>query len=287
MNKRILGLWNFGDDSFHKKIDSQAAKALVKSAIRKGITTFDSAFSYKEADSILASALKELKLKQEDVEVISKVMPVPTLEKKVDISLKRLNRDYIDILLLHWPSDAKSIYSSLKALERLKAAAKAKTIGVSNFPFTLLRKACDDFQIEFHERPLSLIWTKDWNEEKTLNLKTLAYAPLGMGLLSGKYKAKEELKDNRGNLYVWSSKHFKELLAYLDSLDHSSAEVALSWVYSKKPYGIIQGASTAKDLELNAFMLPNAAIAKLDEFAALISSSSASDNIFSHNYVRV
>lgn len=108
-----------------------------------------------------------------------------------------------------------------------------------------------------------------------------------MGLLSGKYKAKEELKDNRGNLYVWSSKHFKELLAYLDSLDHSSAEVALSWVYSKKPYGIIQGASTAKDLELNAFMLPNAAIAKLDEFAALISSSSASDNIFSHNYVRV
>lgn len=287
MNKRILGLWNIGDDSFHRKLDSQEAKALIKSAIRGGITTFDSAFSYKEADSILSSAIRELKIKQEDIEVISKVMPVPTLEKKVDISLKRLSRDYLDILLLHWPSDSESVYSALKALEKLKAADKAKAIGVSNFPYSLLQKAYNDFPIEFHERPLSLIWTKDWDTEKKLNLRTLAYAPLGMGLLTGKYSKKDEIKDNRRNLYAWNLESFKELLAYLDSLDHTPAETALSWVYCKKPYGIIQGASTIEDLKLSPYALDQETISKLDEFAELITSASTSDNIFSHNYARV
>lgn len=287
MSKRILGLWNIGDDSFHKKLDTKAAKALIKSAIRDGITTFDSAFSYKEADSILSSCVRELNLKQEDVEVISKIMPVPTLEKKVDISLRRLNRDYIDILLLHWPSDTESIYSSLKALEKLQASGKAKAIGVSNFPFALLKKATEDFHIGFHERPLSLIWSKDWDKEIDLNLKTLSYAPFGMGLLSGKYIDRENLKDNRKDLYVWSSCYFKELLSYLKSLDHSIAETALSWVYSKCPYGIIQGANTIDDLNLKPYQLSIETNRKLDEYAALISSSSNSDNIFSHNYVRV
>jgi len=287
MSKRILGLWNIGDDSFHNKLDNKSAKALIKNAIKSGITAFDTAFSYKEADSILSAAVRELKLEQEAIEVISKVMPVPTLEKKVDISLKRLNRDYIDILLLHWPSDAESVYSSLKALEKLKAANKAHAIGVSNFPYALLKKAYDDFPIEFHERPLSLIWPKGWEEEKTLRLKTLAYAPLGMGLLSGKYKERAEIKDNRKNLYVWNTESFKELLAYLDTLGHTPAETSISWVCSKKPYGIIQGANTIEDLKVTPYDLNQETIAKLDEFAELIASAAASDNIFSHNYVRV
>lgn len=287
MSKRILGLWNFGDDSFHKKLSPKEAKDLIKSAIKGGITTFDTAFSYKEADSILASSIKEMRKDISSVEIISKVMPVPTLEKKVDITLRRLNRDYIDILLLHWPSDINSVYNSLKKLEKLKERSKARAIGVSNFPLAMLKKATLDFDIEYHERPLSLIWNKEWEEEKELKLKTLSYAPLGMGLLTGRYKTKESLDDKRKELYVWNSEAFPSLISYMKSLEHREAETALSWVYRERPYGIIQGASSISDLALEPYELSKDVKAKLDEFALSITSSSLSDNIFSHNYGRV
>ena len=96
-----LGLWNMGDGSFHSLLSPSAAKAIIRKAWKEGIRAFDSAFSYREADSLLYSALREMNAERCDYAIWSKVMAVPTLERKALSSLKRLGTDHFDILMLH------------------------------------------------------------------------------------------------------------------------------------------------------------------------------------------
>lgn len=284
MSKKVLGLWNMGEELFHKKLSPDEAKRIIRSALRENILSFDSAYSYKNADTFLSSVLKEQGIERDKAEIISKVMPVPTLIKKAEASLRRLNTDHFDILLLHWPSDSESIFSSLKALEKLKAEKKALNIGVSNFPPSILKEYSNDFDITHHERPLSLIWNKEWEEEKSLKLKTIAYAPFGMGLLTGK-----KYEDRRSTLPAAGSPILEELLYYMKTLAEKYSvkvtDIAYSWVEAQNAEYIVFGASSEKHLKINSIVLSEEEINNLTLFADKLSSLSSSDNIFSHCYL--
>ena len=280
-SESIIGLWNLSRTPYHRMLSAREGKDVIKEGYRRGIRYFDTAYSYGDAESILQSAMKELG--KDDYSVISKVMPVPTAAKKAEATLRRLKREYIDILLLHWPSADDSLYSSLKALEKLKNEGKALAIGVSNFPSELLIKTAEDFPISFHERPLSLIWTKDWEKEKDLKgIRTLAYAPLGMGLLSGRYRRGEDIKDSRATLTAATS---PLLGLILDAIDNDPA-IALSWVYDEKPFGVISGYSDKEDLKIldRIRSLPENRREELRKLADDITAAELSDNIFSHNW---
>ena len=207
-----------GACDFHTPLSGREGKNIIKKAYKTGIKAFDTAFSYSEADSLLYSAMREMGVKRDEYEIWSKVMPVPTLRKKVDASRRRLGSDFFDILMLHWPTREESLFSSLKILESLKNENIAKEIGVSNFPISLLSKVINDFPISHHERPLSLIWNKEWEEEKKLQLKTIAYSPGGFGLLSGKYSLSTPPKDERKNIKALYSPLFPCLLEKIKNL---------------------------------------------------------------------
>ena len=277
----LMGLWNIGEGRFHRKLSAKEGRNLIKAAYRRGIRDFSSAYSYNEADSILASAMKELKA--DDWRIYTKVMPVPTMERKAETMLRRLGRDCLDVLMLHWPKEGESLYRSLRSLEKLTAEGKVKEIGVSNFPLPLLSSAAADFDIRYHERPLSLLWTKDWDEERLLGLRTLAYAPLGMGLLSGKYRSADDIPDERKMIKAVSSPSFSELADYL-----SGPEEALSWVYGERPYGIISGFSSENDLTIldSIGPIPDERKRKLMDLSHAVSCSFSCDNIFSHDWRR-
>ena len=275
----LMGLWNIGEGRFHAKLSARDGRSIIKAAYRKGIRDFSSAYSYNEADSILASAMNELHA--DDWRIYTKVMPVPTLPRKAETILRRLGRDSLDALMLHWPAEGENLYRSMKDLEKLHTSGKASSIGVSNFPLPLLQKVLNDFDISYHERPLSLIWKKDWAEEKQLGIKTLAYAPLGMGLLSGKYHKPDDIPDDRRNIEAASSPDLYRLADYL-----SGPEEALSWVYEEKPYGVISGFSSAADLSIldNIGRIPEERRAELERLSDAVCSSFSCDNIFSHNW---
>lgn len=59
----------------------------------------------------------------------------------VDESLKKLQTDHVDLLLLHWPSDAVGLDEQIDALNAVAAAGKARHIGVSNFTVALMDAA--------------------------------------------------------------------------------------------------------------------------------------------------
>ncbi len=276
LSKSAMGLWNLSASPFHKSLSAKEGKDLIKAAYRRGIRIFDTAYSYGDASSVLAAALKELKA--EDALIISKVMPVPTIRRKTEAELKRLNRPP-DILLLHWPAEEKQLTAGLEDLTRVKEEGKAKAIGVSNVPLPLLRWITERFPVEYHERPLSLIWTKDWQEEKSMNLKTIAYSPLGMGILSGKYRAVSEITDRRSSLPVFSSPFLQDIL---DAV-HNKPELALSWVYSEQPWCVASGFSCQEQLSILNMISP-VYDSSLTILAEKLSKSIPADNIFGHNW---
>ena len=280
-SESVMGLWNFSAASFHDKLSPREGKNLIKIAYRAGIRCFDTAFSYQEASSCLYSALKELG--KDDVCIISKVMPVPTIRKKVETELRRLGRDYLDVLLLHWPTAEPQLSESLAELSKIKEEGKTKSIGVSNFPLPLLIWCKDRFPIEYNERPLSLIWSKDWEEEKLLGLKTIAYSPLGMGLLSGKYEKADEIQDRRRTLPMLSSQIFQEILNEV----YKKPEIALSWVYEEKPWAVVSGFSSPEQPQLlnKIEHIDTELKKKLTRLADEISKETNADNIFAHRWM--
>lgn len=289
MSKRVLGLWNMGEGLFHALLSPDESKDIIRAALDQGINAFDTAFSYKNADNYLSAVLKERRIERNSVEIISKVMAVPTLEKKADTSLKRLGTDYVDILLLHWPSDDASIFESMKKLERIKHSGKALEIGVSNFPFELLAKTASDFDITYHERPLSVLWTKGWDEEKTLSLKTIAYSPLAMGILAKDEAELKSVQDARKDLEIFRSRHTLNAVTAIgelaDKYGTTRKDAAISWVYKEAPEYIAMGASRKEHLLNNPVELSEEEMRMLSEIGAKIAAETVSDNIFSHSYL--
>jgi 2,5-diketo-D-gluconate reductase A len=101
-------------------------------------------------------------------------------------SLKRLNTDYVDLLLIHWPLPRRGEFiSTWKTFERLQAQGKARSIGVSNFKPSHLEQlmwACDVVpavnQIQLNP---SVTRSADCAYHEHHGIVTESYSPLGAG----------------------------------------------------------------------------------------------------------
>lgn len=281
MTNEALGLWNIGEGRFHRRLSPSEGRKIIIEAYKSGIRTFDSAYSYLDADTILSGTMKALGAERGDWKIIEKIAAVPTFEKKADVALKRLGTSYFDVLLIHWPTEETNLFKTLKTLEKLKHGGTARKIGVSNFPLELLKKTASDFEIEYHERPLSLVWNRDYEEEKKLGIKTLAYAPLGMGILTSP-------KPMLDTLTFSSSPLIEKLYATLDSIaekrNAKRTDAALSWVYAENPFLVIRGVSDKSQLEWKKLELTEEENKTLTDLAGKITAETESDNIFSHNW---
>lgn len=129
-------------------------------ALKFGYRAFDSAQMYGNERDV-GSALKFSGINRDDLCIITKVHPenysqnafLPSVEK----SMKDLEIDQIDVLLLHWPPADGDIRAPLKLLQKAYNAKLAKNIGVSNFTSTMMAQistivsapiTCN--QVEFH-----------------------------------------------------------------------------------------------------------------------------------------
>jgi 2,5-diketo-D-gluconate reductase B len=70
-------------------------------------------------------------------------------------SLRRLGTDYVDLLLIHWPTEDVPLEETLEAMEELRGEGKVRHVGGSNFPPSWVRRALDHApvfadQVEYH-----------------------------------------------------------------------------------------------------------------------------------------
>jgi len=174
-----LGLWMVKDKAeFDRAFDA---------AVETGYRHFDSAQAY-DNEQFLGAAWQKSGLKRDEIWLTTKINIAnfghdKTL-KSFDESLKKLQTEYVDLLLLHFPMKNK-LRDSWKALEEIHAAGKAKSIGVSNYTIDQLRdmktyaKTMPAVnQVELHvflQQPELLQYCKE------NNIAVEAYSPLAHG----------------------------------------------------------------------------------------------------------
>ncbi|KAJ5959307.1 Aldo/keto reductase [Penicillium vulpinum] len=109
---------------------------LTKTAIQKGYIHLDCSEMYGTEEEI-GIAIKEAGIPREKLFITNKVAQgIDDIDAAVTQSLKKLQTDYFDLYLIHVPFFAESptdLQNAWKAMEALKAAGKAKSIGVSNY----------------------------------------------------------------------------------------------------------------------------------------------------------
>lgn len=132
-----LGLGTYG-------MRGESLSSIVAAGVRAGFRHIDTAQIYaNEADVGLGVA--ESGVPRSEVFLTTKVWvsnySPDRLGPSVDESLRKFRTDYIDLLLLHWPSSAVPLADQLGALNAVVHAGKVRHIGVSNFNRTLMKQA--------------------------------------------------------------------------------------------------------------------------------------------------
>jgi 2,5-diketo-D-gluconate reductase B len=167
-----------------------AGCALVEAALAEGYRYIDTSRYYGNEEAV-GRALARSSVPRGDIWVTTKLLhpktpPQPDIAFELDKSLRLLQTDYVDLLLVHWPNPEVSLEWALGEFAALRKQGKARTIGVSNFPTALLRKALEIVgdlaanQVEYHpyinQRPLL-----DLMRERGLVL--IAHTPLARGAI--------------------------------------------------------------------------------------------------------
>jgi predicted oxidoreductase len=146
----IYGMWRLADG---KNSDNKSVSNKINLCLEQGITTFDQADIYGDysAEALFGRTLKENKSLRNKMEIVTKcgiVAPcgkysdVPVkyydtskkhINASVNASLKNMNIDHIDMLLIHRPDPFMDHYETGQAIDELIKSGKVRTVGVSNF----------------------------------------------------------------------------------------------------------------------------------------------------------
>ena len=243
-NQRTFGTFPLNGDELRN--------AMVHAA-EVGYRSFDTAQMYGNEEET-GSALTELGFQRNEICVTTKVHPdnftADAFLPSVEESLKKLQLDHVDVLLLHWPpADGADIAPSLKLLEKAQQAGLARNIGVSNYTAQMMRDATQIIetpivtnQVEFH--PL-------------LNQDILLAAAIETGIPLSSYCSVA-----RGEVF----KH--DIFAEIGATYHkSAAQVVLRWILQK---GVSINTMSTKRANIEAnfdvmdFTLSNIDMARID-----------------------
>jgi diketogulonate reductase-like aldo/keto reductase len=164
--------------------------AAVVTALRTGYRHIDTGRKYGTEEDV-GAGIRASGVPRQDIFLTTKVshehLKPDDFAKSVDTSLAALKVDYIDLLLIHWPSPDIDMKATMPALAKAKREGKARHIGVANFTTRLLDEAvaaCPEplvaLQAEYHPY---LDQTKLLAAARRHKLAFIAYCPLGRGKL--------------------------------------------------------------------------------------------------------
>lgn len=126
------------------ELNNDEAASMVLEAAKIGYRHFDTAQMYHNEEGV-GRGLKASGLAREDYFLTTKVwydkFQSGDLQTSVVESLRKLDLEHVDLLLLHWPTDEIPLEETLAALNEVKNLGMTRLIGISNFPTALVDKA--------------------------------------------------------------------------------------------------------------------------------------------------
>lgn len=119
------------------RLSGEECTRAVERALALGYRHIDTAQMYRNEDEV-GRGLENSGVDREDVFLVTKVWPSDfshdDVVRKTRESLRQLRTDYVNLLLMHWPSQDVPLEETLGAMTELKEEGRMKHIGVSNFP---------------------------------------------------------------------------------------------------------------------------------------------------------
>jgi len=211
LSRIVYGMWRLCDDP---DTSARNVQAKIEACLEQGVTTIDQADIYGgyASERLLGTALKAAPELRDRLEIVTKcgiVIPVgrhgdarvkhydtspPHIEASVDLSLRLMGIDRIDLLLIHRPDPMMDAAATGATLDGLVASGKVRAVGVSNFKphdQALLQSATRNplvtNQIELGLLAHDGFTNGDVAHWQKLGVPIMAWSPLGGGtLVSGK-----------------------------------------------------------------------------------------------------
>lgn len=289
-----------GCNNFGMRLDEDRTREVLFAALDAGINFFDTARMYGggKSEEFMGRVLKG---RRDEYVLATKFGNRPGdkesfssrhhMMKSVEISLRALDTDHIDLLQLHYPDLRTPIEETLSALTALVQQGKVRYIGCSNFTGWQVADAAWSARCNHFEPFISV--QNEWSllnrsiepevvpASEHFGLSVLPYFPLASGLLTGKVRRGEQPPEgSRLATPYFGSVLTDENFTRLERLEQwaiehgrTMTEVALSWLASQPVVGsVIAGASSAEQVKANAEMtktdLTAAEIAEVGELVA-------------------
>lgn len=306
MEKRRLGRTDlaiaplvFGGNVFGWTADKKTSFALLDAFFDAGLNAIDTADVYSswapgnqggESETIIGKWLKQSCHSRDKAVIVTKVGSELGPERKglsrrwilqaVEDSLKRLQTDYIDLYLSHWPDPETPYEETLAAYDQLLSDGKVRAIGASNLNSLQLREALDVAASGGLPRyavlqPEYNLYDRDSFDGPVRDLcvseeiGVISYFGLARGFLSGKYRTHKDLEGSaRGSgVEKYLDGRGMRILGVLDELAEETratqAEIALAWVRNRK--GITAPIASATNLDQLASLIRSAELTLSDE----------------------
>lgn len=168
------------------QITKEECERCVLDALKVGYRHIDTAQAYFNEEEV-GSAIVKSGIPREEIFLTTKVWidnyGYENTKKSIEVSLKKLRTDYIDLVLLHQP--VSDTYGSWRALEELYEEGKIRAIGISNFyadrmvdfaSFNKIKPMVNQVEINIFNQQKKL---KEWADKYEIELE--AWAPFGEG----------------------------------------------------------------------------------------------------------
>ncbi|MDF0695677.1 aldo/keto reductase [Rhizobium sp. MC63] len=292
-----------GGNVFGWTADEKTSFAVLDAFFDAGLNAIDTADVYSswvpgnkggDSEEIIGRWLKQARISRDQAVIITKVgsdmgrgktLKASYILKAVEASLSRLQTDYIDLYLSHWPDADTPHEETLGAYAKLKARGKVRAIGCSNYDAGLLQASFDAaekaglprydvLQPEYNlyerssfEGPLAELCVKE-------NIGVITYFSLAAGFLTGKYRSKADTQGRarEGRVSQYLDENGLRILAALDKVSAETgakpAEISLAWLLRKK--GVTAPIASATNLSQLESLVKAATLSLSDDAMALL-----------------
>lgn len=289
-----LGTWAWGDTfvwGFGGDYNADDVRAAFRAAIDAGVRLFDTAEIYGQGESerLLGQFMAEMDVRPM---IATKFAPLPFRWKRqhltdaLQASLKRLRLDTVDLYQVHFPAPFVSVETWAEGLADAIDMGLTRAVGVSNYSAEQTERAAEvlarrGYALASNQVEYSLLERKIERNEtlkvcRELGVRVIAYSPLGMGLLTGKYSRAHPPSGTRAFQKRKALQQVGPLVTLMREIGErhgkTPAQVAINWTICQGTLPI-PGAKNVRQVESNAgatgWRLTDDELAVLDEESRL------------------
>ncbi len=255
------GAWGIGGEPFWKTEGEENSIRSIEKAVELGINFYDTApvYGFGHSEELLGKALHSrrgkviiatkcgLRWRKEGIKTLEKRASRESILEEVDLSLQRLQTDYIDLYQVHWPDEGTPAEETMDALLQIQKAGKVRYIGVSNYSVVQMKEILKYGRI-VSLQPMYSMLERDIEKEVLPfciqnNIGIICYSPLASGVLTGKYDEDTVFKDWRGqgiighftgDVFVSHIEKVKEITKIAQKHGRTTSQLAINWLLHQR-----------------------------------------------------